>query len=204
MSFTAVGVLTFLLDITSCSDNPCQNGGECEDVQDDYVCYCLLGYIGDNCQFQGGVVNTTVCLTSSQSLDNDSSCAKAVDGSDANGLGTEWVIAGTNGAIGAYIVLHLVDKYNVIGIKYLQRCEPQMQFKKLIITLNDGTVKMMNTTCSGSTSDDCDNDRWETLMYDSAKSNIYLIKITILEVCSGQIQTNVGLRDVEILTTVGE
>ena len=63
---------------------------------------------------------------------------------------------------------------------------------------------MVNATCSGSTSDDCDNDRWETLMYDSAKSNIYLIKITILEVCSGQIQTNVGLRDVEILTTVGE
>ena len=68
-----------------------------------------------------------MCLTSSNSLNNDSLCANACDGYDDTGLDTEWVISGTDGAVGAYIVLHLVDKYDVIGLKYLQRCDPQVR-----------------------------------------------------------------------------
>ncbi|XP_043928573.1 coagulation factor VII-like [Protopterus annectens] len=37
-------------DGDQCASNPCQNGGTCVDQTNAYVCYCLEGYEGRNCQ----------------------------------------------------------------------------------------------------------------------------------------------------------
>ena len=36
-------------DIDDCSPNPCQNGGGCTDGVDSYMCACVDGYDGLNC-----------------------------------------------------------------------------------------------------------------------------------------------------------
>lgn len=35
-------------DINECSSDPCLNGGVCEDLINDYLCHCPLGYFGNN------------------------------------------------------------------------------------------------------------------------------------------------------------
>ncbi len=37
-------------DIDYCDSNPCQNGATCNDLINSYVCVCVDGYIGLNCQ----------------------------------------------------------------------------------------------------------------------------------------------------------
>ena len=37
-------------DIDDCLENPCQNGGQCEDKVNHYVCSCQPGWTGNNCQ----------------------------------------------------------------------------------------------------------------------------------------------------------
>ncbi|XP_062524089.1 protein eyes shut [Bombyx mori] len=38
--------------IDECQSNPCQNGGVCIDVHDDYMCACTYGYTGKSCEVQ--------------------------------------------------------------------------------------------------------------------------------------------------------
>ena len=38
------------VDIDDCADEPCQNGGQCEDGVNSYTCTCKPGYTGDNCE----------------------------------------------------------------------------------------------------------------------------------------------------------
>uniref|UniRef100_A0A7M4FWL4 Coagulation factor IX n=1 Tax=Crocodylus porosus TaxID=8502 RepID=A0A7M4FWL4_CROPO len=33
-----------------CNPNPCKNGGSCQDELNSYVCWCLLGFEGRNCE----------------------------------------------------------------------------------------------------------------------------------------------------------
>ena len=37
-------------DINECTNNPCQNGATCENLQGSYRCDCKSGYNGNNCQ----------------------------------------------------------------------------------------------------------------------------------------------------------
>ena len=41
---------TFFADFANCQNDPCQNGGTCEDEIGRYTCQCLDGYTGINCQ----------------------------------------------------------------------------------------------------------------------------------------------------------
>ena len=37
-------------EIDDCNPDPCENGGRCIDGLDTYICDCVLGYTGDNCE----------------------------------------------------------------------------------------------------------------------------------------------------------
>ena len=37
-------------DIDDCADGPCNNGGTCIDGVNSYICDCIAGYTGANCQ----------------------------------------------------------------------------------------------------------------------------------------------------------
>ena len=45
--------------IELCDPNPCENGGSCEDLINDYICHCTSGHVGRNCSFEGFVY---VCI----------------------------------------------------------------------------------------------------------------------------------------------
>ena len=36
-------------DIDECASGPCENGGSCTDVVNDFNCSCLPGFTGKNC-----------------------------------------------------------------------------------------------------------------------------------------------------------
>jgi hypothetical protein len=38
-----------LTDINECSPDPCNNGGTCKDLVNEYKCTCVAGYDGKNC-----------------------------------------------------------------------------------------------------------------------------------------------------------
>ena len=40
----------YVTDVNDCASNPCQNGGSCSDMVNDYDCLCLSGYIGIRCE----------------------------------------------------------------------------------------------------------------------------------------------------------
>ena len=37
-------------EINECDPNPCEYGGTCEDIVNDYTCTCVTGYTDKNCQ----------------------------------------------------------------------------------------------------------------------------------------------------------
>ena len=39
----------YVIDIDECENNPCQNGGTCEDALAGYACTCRVGFTGENC-----------------------------------------------------------------------------------------------------------------------------------------------------------
>ena len=41
--------MVILSDIDECAIQPCQNGGNCTDAENDYTCNCVAGYSGKNC-----------------------------------------------------------------------------------------------------------------------------------------------------------
>ena len=42
--------LILYLDIDDCALSPCQNGGSCTDQVNGYICNCVEGYDGTNCE----------------------------------------------------------------------------------------------------------------------------------------------------------
>ena len=47
--FFAHYFMSVFIDINDCAHNPCQNGGSCNDLINDYNCTCVPGYTGNNC-----------------------------------------------------------------------------------------------------------------------------------------------------------
>ena len=37
-------------EINECANNPCVNGGRCEDLVNDFECTCATGFSGQNCE----------------------------------------------------------------------------------------------------------------------------------------------------------
>ena len=55
-----------LTDIDECASNPCQNLGTCTDGVNQYVCGCVAGYTGANCEtsklfYQLGLIILGLC-----------------------------------------------------------------------------------------------------------------------------------------------
>ncbi|KAJ8266946.1 hypothetical protein GJAV_G00136480 [Gymnothorax javanicus] len=40
------------IDGDQCESSPCQNGGTCEDSMSSYMCWCLVGFTGKNCEIE--------------------------------------------------------------------------------------------------------------------------------------------------------
>jgi len=59
-------------DLSGCLSNPCQNGGTCIDIVNDYQCQCVSGYSGHYCQ-------TNINECSSNPCENGGSCNDMVN-----------------------------------------------------------------------------------------------------------------------------
>lgn len=46
----------FHADIDDCADEPCLNGGTCNDGVNDYTCICVDGYTGHNCSVGKNII----------------------------------------------------------------------------------------------------------------------------------------------------
>merc|ERR1719411_490711 len=63
----------FCHHIDHCAANPCQNGGKCVDLEDDYTCECQPGWVGKKCEEDQDDCATNPCL-------NDGNCVDKLDG----------------------------------------------------------------------------------------------------------------------------
>jgi len=48
--YQGFSVYVDFLESSSCFPDPCQNGATCVDGDDDYICECVPGYVGKNCE----------------------------------------------------------------------------------------------------------------------------------------------------------
>ena len=46
---TSLSVI-FIPDVNDCMPDSCQNGGNCTDGVNEYICICILGYTGVDCE----------------------------------------------------------------------------------------------------------------------------------------------------------
>uniref|UniRef100_A0A8C4MWV9 Coagulation factor VII n=1 Tax=Equus asinus asinus TaxID=83772 RepID=A0A8C4MWV9_EQUAS len=73
-------------DGDQCASNPCQNGGSCEDQLQSYICFCLDGFEGRNCETNTD--DQLICMNNngdcemegSPALTENMFCAGYVDG----------------------------------------------------------------------------------------------------------------------------
>ncbi len=49
-------------DIMECDSNPCQNGGQCFDGVNGYLCVCRPGWTGPNCGISKELINVFIVL----------------------------------------------------------------------------------------------------------------------------------------------
>uniref|UniRef100_A0ABM0M578 Fibropellin-1-like n=1 Tax=Saccoglossus kowalevskii TaxID=10224 RepID=A0ABM0M578_SACKO len=82
MTYTRyAGVACDFIDINECASNPCLNNGTCVDGVDSYVCNCVVGYSGDNCQTDINECASNPCLNNGTCVDGvNSYVCNCVDG----------------------------------------------------------------------------------------------------------------------------
>ncbi|XP_077863615.1 uncharacterized protein LOC100367658, partial [Saccoglossus kowalevskii] len=56
-------------DIDECKDNPCRNGGECQDGVNSYTCDCISGFEGNNCERSIDDCRPNLCLNGALCVD---------------------------------------------------------------------------------------------------------------------------------------
>ena len=61
------------VDVDECESAPCQHGSECQDLLNAYVCQCLPGYRGTNCE-----VDINECQEGNLQCQNGGSCIDKV------------------------------------------------------------------------------------------------------------------------------
>lgn len=42
-----------------CTSSPCENGGTCEEIENNYQCQCKTGYMGYNCEGKRNILYIT-------------------------------------------------------------------------------------------------------------------------------------------------
>ena len=57
------------LEIDNCASNPCNNGGRCFSVKDDYECECLDGFSGKNCDDEVSQCLSNPCYSNARCVD---------------------------------------------------------------------------------------------------------------------------------------
>ena len=48
-------------DTSVCFPEPCKNGATCVDSFDSYICQCVAGYVGDDCE-HGNIIGVTILI----------------------------------------------------------------------------------------------------------------------------------------------
>ena len=61
-----------LADTNECASIPCQNGGSCTNLHNSYVCTCIQGYEGLNCELDVDECASDPCL-------NGGMCSDTID-----------------------------------------------------------------------------------------------------------------------------
>eukprot|EP00118_Oscarella_pearsei_P016356 m.155183 g.155183 ORF g.155183 m.155183 type:complete len:2420 (+) comp38660_c0_seq5:905-8164(+) len=68
-AFQVLSSSSICQSINQCSSSSCQNGGECEDLANSFVCHCRNGYTGRTCDQLSGVCNPSPCQNGGECLD---------------------------------------------------------------------------------------------------------------------------------------
>lgn len=67
---------TSSVDFSHCSSNPCQNGGSCQSLIQGFICRCVPGFIGINCEIDVDECESHMCQNGATCTDgvNSFSC----------------------------------------------------------------------------------------------------------------------------------
>eukprot|EP00057_Strongylocentrotus_purpuratus_P003916 XP_003727650.1 PREDICTED: low-density lipoprotein receptor-related protein 4 [Strongylocentrotus purpuratus] len=74
----------FHCDTDDCADNPCHNGGTCNDMVHNYTCTCLAGFIGANCEIALCHGGEFMCLDGSECYRSSWRCDGLLDCQDGS------------------------------------------------------------------------------------------------------------------------
>ena len=61
--------IIFVLDVDDCMPNPCENDGNCTDGVNEYLCACVPGYTGADCETGQHCCKLTYKMNASSNVD---------------------------------------------------------------------------------------------------------------------------------------